>query len=61
MGLSSERALAAVRRAVEVAGASVATDDVLERRRLETALEVEFRRDGLICEDCGDFDWRDQE
>ncbi|MGH6977802.1 MAG: hypothetical protein ACRED4_00680 [Brevundimonas sp.] len=61
MGVSGERVLAAICRAVEVTGASISTDDVLERRKLEAALEVEFRRDGLLCSDCGDLDWEDEE
>lgn len=61
MSVSGERLLAAIRRAVEVSRAPIATDDVLERRRLEAALEVERRRDGLICSDCGDLDWEDED
>jgi hypothetical protein len=61
MGVSGERVLSAIRRAVDVTGVPVDADEVLARRRLEGALEVEFRREGLTCSGCGDLEWEPED
>jgi len=57
--MTGEQILRSVRAACEVAGVPVETDDVIARRRLEDALERQFRSDDLCCEDCGFFDRED--
>lgn len=61
MSISGEQVLAAVRRAVEIAGVDVATNDTLPRLKLERALEAELQRTGQICSGCGDLDWDEEE
>lgn len=61
MGVSSEAVLAALRRAVEVSGVSVDVDDVIGRRKLELAIQIELQREKLICSGCGDLEWEPEE
>lgn len=56
MAVSGEAIVLAVRRAVEATGVHVEADEVIARRRLEAAVEVEARSlDRCTC--CGELDW----
>lgn len=54
-GLAND-VLAAVRRAVEISGVDLATDDTIARLKLERQIDIELRCGSIICTDCGDLD-----